>query len=144
MADFVIIDGDQALFLPIFEGALVAVKPGTITGSGPATIGSKPICIEGDESSVSVPGCMYLTPQYLIPGTGTLEIKALDSKQVAEKTTVEGTPVILKGQMFEAVFKVDNPAQMPPPGPGPPTPDSSPDYSGKGMFINSNLKVKAT
>ncbi len=144
MADYVLIDGDTAVFMPSFGAATVVVQPGTLAGSGPPTIGGKPICIEGDESSVSVPGCMYMTPQHSIPGVGTLEIKALASDQVATKTTIAGTPVMLKGGNFEAVFKVDSPAMQPPPGPGSPIPDSSPDYSGQGMFINSNQTIRAT
>lgn len=144
MSDFIIIDGDQAMFLPTFGAAIVVVQPGQITGSGPGTLDGKPICVEGDESSVEVPGCTYMTPQYSIPGVGTLKIDSLAGDQVAEKTSTGGTPVILKGNQFNATFEVQSPAQQPPPGPGSPIPDSTTQYAGNGMFITTNIKFKGT
>lgn len=144
MADFILIDGDKANFMPNFGAAVVVVQPGTLAGSGPATFNGKPLCIDGDESSVSVPGCMYMTPQYSIPGTGTLKIDSLAGDQVAQKTNTGGTPVMLKGSNFNAKFEVQSPAQQPPPGPGSPIPDSTPSYSGSGMFMTTNTKYQGT
>ena len=144
MSDFIIIDGDTAMFLPAFGAAVVVVQPGTITGSGPATHDGTSLCVEGDESSVSVPGCMYMTPQYSIPGTGTLSIDSLASDQVATKTKTGDTALLLKGSQFNAKFEVQSPAQQPPPGTSPPIPDATPSYSGNGMFITTNVKFKAT
>jgi len=141
MSDFVIIDGDTAMFMPNFGAAIVVVQPGQITGSGPATFGGSPMCIDGDETSVEVPGCMYMTPQYSIPGTGTLKIDALASDQLATKSTTDGTALILKGGNFTAKFEVQSPAQMPPP---PSTPDATPFYSGNGNFITTNSKYTAS
>src|SRR5689334_21719240 len=104
--DYVLIDGDQAIFMPTFGAATVAVQPGKLTASGPGTVGNKPMCVEGDESSVSVPGCMYMTPQYSIPGVGTLEIAALAGDQKASKTQTGGKKVLLVGSNFDAKFKV--------------------------------------
>lgn len=142
MGDYVIVDGDKANFLPSFGAATVVVQPGTITGSGPATFDGKKLCIEGDESSVSVAGCMYMTPQYSIPGTGTLKIDSLAGDQVATKTHTDGTAVILKGGNFNATFEVQSPAQQPPPGPGSPIPDSTSQYSGNGSFVTTNSKFQ--
>ena len=144
MSDFILIDGDMAMFMPSFGAAVVVVQPGTITGSGPATLDGTLLCVEGDESSVSVPGCMYMTPQYSIPGTGTLSIDALASDQLATKTSTGSTPVLLKGGNFTAKFEVQSPAQQPPPGPGSPIPDATPSYSGQGMFMTTNVKLKGT
>lgn len=144
MADFVLVEGDKAIFLPTFGAATVVVQPGTLAASGPATLNGKKICVEGDEGDVSVPGCMYMTPQYSIPGTGTLKIDSLASDQVAEKTQTGGTPVLLKGGQFTAKFEVQSPAQQPPPGPGPPMPDSTTEYSGNGMFVTTNTKFQGT
>lgn len=144
MSDFIIIDGDQAIFLPAFGAATVVVQPGQISGSGPATVDGKAICIEGDESSVEVPGCTYMAPPYVIPGVGTLKIDSLASDQVAQKTCTGGTAVILAGSQFNAKFEVQSPAQQPPPGPGSPTPDSTTQYSGNGMFQTTNTKFKGT
>lgn len=144
MTDTVLIDGDQAVFLPMFGAAIVVVQPGRIRGSGPATVGGKKICVDGDESSVSVPGCTYMTPQYCIPGTGTLKIASLAGNQKATHSHTGGKPMLLKGGMFTAKFEVQAPAMQPPPSPGPPVPDGSPSYSGQGQFISTNLKVSAT
>lgn len=143
MSDFILIDGDQAQFMPSFGAAVVMVQPGQLQGSGPATLNGKPVCIDGDEKNVSVPGCTYMTPQYSIPGTGTLKIESLASDQKAEKTLSGDKPVLLKGSTFTATFEVQSPAQQPTPG-GPPIPDATPQYSGSGMFITTNTKFRGT
>jgi hypothetical protein len=142
MTDFVLIDGDQVVFLPAFSPAIVVVQPGKLAGSGPATVNGKAICVDGDESKVSVPGCAYMTPSHPIPGTGTLKIAALAGNQKATKTKTGGKPVLLKGAMFTAKFEVQSPAQQP--TPTGPVPDGSPQYSGQGQFVTTNTKVGAT
>lgn len=144
MTDFILIDGDQAIFMPNFGAAIVVVQPGSITGSGPATLDGKNLCVEGDEDSVSVPGCTYMTPQYSIPGTGTLSIDSLAGDQTAQKTNTGDKAVLLKGSNFTAKFEVQSPAQQPPPGPGSPIPDSMTSYSGSGSFITTNTKYQGT
>ncbi len=144
MADFILIEGDKAIFLPNFGAALVVVKPGDLKGSGPATLNGKKVCVDGDEKNVSVPGCMYMAPPYVIPGTGTLKIAALASNQKAQKTETGGKPVLLKGSNFTAKFEVQSPAKQPPPGPGSPIPDATPQYSGSGMFVTTNMKFQGT
>jgi hypothetical protein len=143
MADYVLIDGDQAIFLPSFGAASVIVQPGRLTGSGPMTLGGTKICVSGDESSVSVPGCMYLTGVYVIPGTGTLAISALAGDQLAPTTKTGSQQVMVKGSQFTAKFSVQSPAMQPPPGPGSPIPDATPQYSGQGSFVTTNTKFKA-
>lgn len=144
MSDVFVIDGDQAVFLPMFGAAIVVVQPGRIRGSGPATLGGKKICVDGDESSVSVPGCTYMTPQYCIPGTGTLKIASLAANQKATHCHTGGKPMLLKGAMYTARFEVQVPAMQPPPGPSAPIPDGSPSYSGQGQFVSTNVKASAT
>lgn len=144
MLDSILIDGDIAQFMPNFGAAIVGVKPGTLKGSGPATIKSKKICVDGDEKKVSVPGCTYTTPQYCIPGVGTLEISALADDQKATKTQTGGKVMLLKGSQFTAKFSVQTPAKQPPPGPGAPIPDSTPQYSGNGMFMAGNMLIKGS
>ena len=143
MSDFILMEGDKANFLPTFGAAIVVVQPGDLEGSGPATINGKKICVDGDEKNVSVLGCTYMTPQYSIPGTGTLKIDALASDQLAKKTNTGGKAVMLKGKQFTAKFEVQSPAQQPQP-PAPPVPDGSPEYSGNGMFITTNTKFRGT
>lgn len=142
MPDYVLIDGDTVMFMPAFAPATVVVQPGKIAGSGPATLGGKTLCVDGDEADVQVAGCMYMTPQYSIPGSGTLKIAALAADQKAQKTKTGSKLVLLVGSQFTAKFEVQSPAQQPPPGPGSPIPDATPKYSGQGMFITSNVKFK--
>jgi hypothetical protein len=144
MTDFILIHGDKATFLPNFGLATVVVRPGDLQGSGPGTFDGKKICVDGDESKLSVPGCVYFTPQYSIPGTGTLKIAALAGNQKASKTKTGGKTVLLKGGNFTAKFEVQNPAKQPPPGPGSPIPDPTPQYSGSGIFITTNFKFQGT
>lgn len=144
MADFILITGDKAMFNPTFGPATVVVQPGTLAGSGKGKISGKLVCVDGDEKKVIVPGCTYMTPQYSIPGVGILSIQSLGGDQKAQKTKSGGKPVLLKGSTFTAKFQVMAPAMQPPPGPGPPIPDSTPQYSGTGSFMTTNLKVRAT
>jgi hypothetical protein len=140
MDTLILMEGDTVIFLPAFGAATVVVQPGKLQGSGPATIGGKKLCVDGDESRVAVPGCTYMTPQHTIPGIGTLKIAALAGDQKAGKTHSGGKAVLLKGSQFNAKFEVQSPAQQPPPGPGSPVPDATPQYSGKGMFMPANVK----
>ena len=144
MPDTILIEGDKANFMPNFGAAIVAVQPGTLQGSGPATLNGKKLCVDGDEKKVSVPGCVYITPQYSIPGTGTLKIASLAANQKATKTQTGGKVVLLKGSMFTAEFEVQSPAKQPPPGPGAPIPDATPKYSGQGSFITTNMKFQGS
>ena len=144
MSDLILIEGDKAMFVPTFGPAIVVVKPGDLKASGPATLNGKKVCVDGDETKVSVPGCVYMTPQYSIPGTGTLKISALAGNQKAKKTNSGNKPVLLKGESFAARFEVQNPAKQPPPGPGSPIPDPTPQYSGTGMFVSMNIKFTGT
>ena len=141
--DHVLIDGDQAIFLPMFGVATVVVQPGRLRASGQAKLGGKALCIVGDESSVSVPGCMYMTPIYVIPGVGTLEIAKLADDQQATDSCNGGTALMLRGTQFDARFKVDTAAQMPPPGPGKPIDDTLKQYDGKGLFVTTNVKFRS-
>jgi hypothetical protein len=142
MRDLVLVDGDQAQFLPAFGSAVVVVQPGRLSGSGPLTIGGKKACVSGDESSVSVPSCSYTAPPFVIPGTGTLEIAALGADQLAATSKSGSAKLMVKGATFTAAFSVQSPAMQPNPS-GPPVSDPAPKYSGSGSFITANAKMKA-
>lgn len=144
MPDFILLDGDTVLFMPNFGVAMVVPQPGRLKGSGPATRQGKKICVAGDEANVTVSGCLYQTPQYCIPGTGTLKIAAVAADQKAKKTQTGGKAVLLKGKKFTAKFEVVSPAQQPPPGPGSPIPDATPQYSGEGLFVTTNTLFRGT
>lgn len=143
MGDFVLLDGDLAIFAPAFGAATVMVLPGRLRGSGPLRVAGKPACVDGDEGSVSVPGCMYVAPPYVIPGSGTLAIAALAGDQTAPTTKTGGIKLMVKGTRFTARFSVASPAMQPPPGPGSPIPDATPEYSGSGSFQTTNATVRA-
>jgi hypothetical protein len=143
MSDYILIDGDTVLFMPNFGAAIVIPQPGTLKGSGPGTMNGKKICVEGDEKNVSVPGCVYMTPQYCIPGVGTLKVDALASDQKATKTQTGNKAVLLKGGTFTAKFEVQSPAQQP--TPAGPIPDTSPQYvGGTGVFNTMNAKFQGS
>ena len=135
MPKHILIDGDQALFQPTFGQATVVVRPGTIQGSSKDTLSGKNICVDGDEKTVVVPGCMYTSGSFTVPGAGTLKIASLGGDQKAKETYSGGKPVILKGSMFIARFEVTSPAKLPPP---PSTPDPVPVYPGQGQFVTTN------
>ena len=142
MADYILTTGDTAMFKPSFGAATVVVAPGTLSGTGRGKVGGKPVCVKGDEATVIVPGCMYQTPQYSIPGVGILSIDSLAGDQVATKTKSGGKAVLLKGGDFNAKFQVVAPA-MQPSAPSP-IPDSTPSYSGNGSFVTTNVRAKGT
>lgn len=132
------------MFQPAFGQATVVVQPGNMMGTGKSNVEGKPVCVEGDEKKVMVPGCTYMAGQYSIPGVGMLTIDSLAGDQKAKKSKSGGKKIILKGSNFNAKFKVLQPAMQPPPGPGSPVPDSNPEYSGKGQFITTNMTVKGS
>lgn len=145
MADFILLEGDLVNFLPNFGAAVVVVRPGDLKGSGPTTLNGKKVCVEGDESKVAVAGCTYLTPQYSIPGVGTLKIAVLAANQKALKTKSGDKALLLKGGLFTAKFEVQSPAQQPPPPPNTvPIPDPTLQYSGSGQFSTMNTKFQGT
>lgn len=138
--DNYIVSGDTVVFLPAFGSAIITPIPGTITGSATkTTVTGKPVCLEGDEKKVSVPGVAYINAAYGIPGVGTLTIERLNGDQTSKKTTIEGKAPILMGTTFTAKFTVNTPAQMP--TPGGPVPDSVPMFTGQGMFTPTNMTV---
>ena len=141
MPDLVLIDGDVVTFLPVFGAAIVAARPGRISGSGPARVANSPVCVDGDERRVQVPGCTYVAPPYVVPGVGTLKISALAGNQKTRSTRTKGSALLLRGAMFTAAFEVQSPAQQP--TPVGPVPDPTPQYSGQGSFVSRNTTVRS-
>jgi hypothetical protein len=142
MSDFILTTGDMVVFMPAFGNAVVVPVPGTLSGTGRANVGKKPMCVDGDEKMVMVPGVLYVAPPFVIPGVGILSIDALGGDQKAKKTSAGGKPVLLKGSTFTAKFQVTVPAMQPAvPAPGP---DATPPYIGHGQFVTMNLQVKGS
>ena len=144
MDDFILIEGDQVIFLPNFGAATVVVKPGQLKGSGPCTLNGKKLCIVGDEAGVSVPGCTYTAGPFTIPGVGTLKVASLGANHTARQTNTGGRPLLLKGSNFIARFEVQTAAKQPPRGPGAPIPDSAAQYTGAGQFATTNSVLKTS
>ncbi len=138
MPDYIILEGDKAIFHPSFGPATVVVQPGDMKGSGVDTVVGKKMCVVGDERHVAITCCSYMTPQYSIPGMGTLRIEQLGSDQKAQQTKSDGKAVILKGGNFTAVFEVQHPALQPLPGEEAPIADPVPSYTGSGKFMTTN------
>ena len=141
MLDFILITGDRAIFNPIFGKAIVAVRPGILTGTGIPTVNKNKICLVGDEKKVVILGCSYTSPPNVTPGIGTLFIQSLALNQKARKVKSKRTAVLLKGTTFTARLQVILPAQTPT---IPPTPDPIPIYFGTGFFTTTNMKAKGT
>jgi hypothetical protein len=145
----VLIDGDTVNFDASFLAgpitATVTVQPGKLTASGPATLGNKKLCVVGDEKSVKVPGCSYVTNMHPTSGVGTLEIAALAGDQQASKTSTGGVKLMLVGSKFTAKFTVTQPAQLPQPAPKPPQLDTPQQvYMGTGSFQTTNTKLRGS
>lgn len=142
MSDFVLHTGDKVIFQPMFGKAIVTSMPAVMIGSGKCKISGKKVCVLGDERKVVVPGCTYISGQCVIPGSGTLFIDKLDASQIARNAKSRKKALLLKGAQFEAKFMVLVPAQQP--SVPTPMPDTTLFYKGKGMFLTTNTKVKAS
>jgi hypothetical protein len=140
MADFVLVEGDQVIFLPTFGPAQVLVHPGRLRATGP-TLDKKRVCVEADARDVAVAGCSYVTATHSIPGIGTLKIERLAPDQTS-RTRYEGWRVLLRGSKFVARFEVQTPA-LSPSSLSPPLPDPKRRYLGAGAFLSSNWSLRS-
>jgi hypothetical protein len=140
MADFVLVDGDQVIFIPTFGPAQVVVQPGRLRATGP-TFERQRMCVEADARDVAVAGCSYVTTTHTIPGVGTLKIDRLAPDQTS-RTKYEGWRVLLRGTQFIARFEVQTPALSPSIGSSP-LPDPMRRYLGSGSFLNSNWSLRS-
>lgn len=140
MSNFIVIHGDKVQFMPQFADSTVAVQPGTISGTGHATIGGKKVCLTSDITSVRVTNVSYITPDCPVPGKGTLTIQSLQADQQKAWCQSSG-PVIVVGATFMAQFETTMPAMGPPPDN---TPDTITVRPGTGSFINSQFFVTAS
>lgn len=139
--DFVIINGDQAIFDPSFPPATVIAPPGVISGASRDKVNGLIACAEGDEATVVVGGAVYFTPSFPIPGVGTLTIESLGPDQKAKQAKSSSRALILRGSKFRARFQVTAPAQIV--QVSGPILDPTPVYSGTGSFVTTNTRTKA-
>jgi len=139
--DYIVIDGDAAVFEDQFGAAMIEVQDGTMVGSGFASVDGAAVCIEADIAAVIVGPVPYSTSSHSQKGAGLLIIDSLADDQLATQTTTNGEAVILVGSKFNAKFQVAVPAIQPG---SPPQPDLTPDYAGYGVFDSQNDLVRGT
>lgn len=136
-----VLDGDDVMFETQFGDAAVKVRPGTIQASQAAfKIGNKAVCVLGDERSVEVTDCIYMTPKYPQPGKGTLTIEALGPDQQSRRASSGGQHTLLKGTRMKARFTVTAQAKGPPPANDP---DTTEAYSGAAQFSTTQSAAAA-
>ena len=136
--DAILLDGDWVEFQPVFAPAVVTVRPAQLVASGHDAVGGRRMCVEGDERTVRVDGCPYVSAQYVSGGIGVLTIQMLHPTSLARKTTSLGRKVLLKGGPFVARFQVTAPAVFMAPT-GQPIPDPMPLYTGSGLFRSAGM-----
>lgn len=139
MMSRVIVNGDVVQFMPQFGARTVAVSVTIIPGSGHATIGTKKVCVKGDEKKVKLQ-TPYISGAYTIPGLAEVTIKKLKSDQLAADCTSPKDLITQGKQPFDAQLKVLAPAMAPG---SPPSPDNTQSSDGKGMFIPGQVWVDA-
>jgi Contractile injection system spike tip protein len=142
VGDFIIKTNDM-LQVTVPPPAVVPplAAPIPLIGSGTTvTIGGVPVCLQGDEAppSVKVP-LPYTSPPFVTPGMGTLTIMLLPTN--LSQKTVQGKPMLLKGQTFNATFDVQSPAMQP--TPAGPVPDPVMSKPCTCQFITTNVNTQA-
>jgi hypothetical protein len=141
--DFLLKTGDMIqitipppAIVPMIEAPVPLV--GTSTS---VTIMGMPACLLGDELPPELREPLpYTEPPFVTPGTGMLEI-ILAPNNITLDTMAEG-PMLLKGVIFEAMFTVEVPAEMP--TPAGPVPDPLVEKPGTAQFITTNVIVKGS
>lgn len=139
--DYVVVDGDKAVFEKTFGAASVEVQDGTITASGFASVDGAKLCVDGDEATVVVGPVPYATQTHSQKGAGVITIDSLAGDQLASQTTTGGAKVILVGSKFNAKFTVSVPAMQPG---SPPVPDPLTQHMGFGAFESANELHRGT
>ncbi|MBC8066948.1 MAG: hypothetical protein IAG13_01325 [Deltaproteobacteria bacterium] len=135
--DHMLRSGDQAIFDPLFGAAIVTAPPGIITGSGRAKLDGATVCVEGDESTVVVTAT-YVTAVLSTAGTCVVTIESLGADQSALKAKSSRLATLLRGSSFRARLQVTSPATSPNASDAP-----GAVYSGTGVFVTANVKVRA-
>jgi Contractile injection system spike tip protein len=140
--DFIIKTGDM-LQVTVPPPALVPqlMAPVPLVGSSTSVmISGQPICLQGDELPAALKGpLMYTAPPFVTPGTGSLQIILLPSNLTLQSTN--GSPILLKGTTFQAMFQVQSPAMQP--TPAGPIPDPVMVKPCTAQFITTNISVMA-
>jgi len=97
-------------------------------------------CLAGDEIPVELRESLpYTAPPFVTPGTGRLTLTLLPANQTL--LTSNGKAILLKGEVFAALFTVETPATQP--APSGPVPDPVADKPGTAEFIPADETVLA-
>ena len=97
-------------------------------------------CLAGDEIPVELREPLpYTAPPFVTPGTGRLTLTLLPANQTL--LTSNGKAILLKGEVFAALFTVETPATQP--APSGPVPDPVADKPGTAEFIPADETVLA-
>ena len=142
MEDFVIKSGDMIQITvppPALVPQLLAPVP-LIGSSTSLMISGQPACLLGDELPAAIEGPLtYTAPPFVTPGTGTLQIVLMPNNMTSQ--TMNGSPMLLKGATFQAIFNVASPAMQP--TPTGPIPDPLVVKPCTAQFITTNISVMA-
>jgi uncharacterized Zn-binding protein involved in type VI secretion len=138
MADPIVITGDLAVFPTAMGVAILPPMSTAMSGTGKVKIGGKPICVDGDERTISLP-VAYTTATHAAAGSGTLTIQSLDAAQKSTRAKSGGKPVLIAKGKFIAQLMVLVPAQT---TSTPPVVDNTVKYVGQGEFQTTNTRGK--
>ena len=140
--DFVIKTGDM-IQITVPPPALVPqlMAPVPLVGSSTSvSIGGQFVCLQGDELPAAIKGPLtYTAPPFVTPGTGSLQIILMPNNLTTQ--SMNGSPMLLKGATFQALFQVQSPAMQP--TPGGPVPDPLMVKQCTAQFITTNTTVMA-
>lgn len=141
-----LVTGDLVVF-PVTgftDPVLTADVSVPISGTGTMTVNGMKVCVDGDESSVTVV-CAYFTKAFPIPGSATLTIKSLDPAQKSQVATSKTKAAILATAEFIADLKPDAVLKAKiTDASGVTTLDPTPSYPGKGRFQSQNTVAKTS
>lgn len=138
MSDQLVVQGDMIKLDPMFGPMLVNAPLAPIAAMVLTNIGSKAICVMGDEKMVQITGT-YTKANFVTPGMGTAKIMGLAPNQPQPWLQVGSKPALCKGAQFQVLFTPMMPALDPSTG----TPDPMAPAMGTGTFITTEVGVMA-
>jgi hypothetical protein len=142
MSDYVLIDGDKAIFRPRSARPLVVVQPGKLAASGPATLGGARRLRRRRREQRVVPGCMYMTPAHDPRHRHPRDRRPRRRPQGPE----DEAPAASRCSSSAAPSPPASRSRAPPsshrPAPAAPIPDAAPEYSGSGFFVTTNASSR--
>ncbi|CAI1560969.1 hypothetical protein [Serratia entomophila] len=142
MGDFVVATGDLVMFEPAFGNrTLLAPAQAVLVGTGRFMVNGKPGCVIGDLARVVAPGVPYTAGNFTVPGVGMVQLVMAGPDQTAH-AVLSGLPVLLKGSLCQAMFIPTAPATDP--STGVPDPTVGVPMPGKGRFMVTQVKVRAS